>query len=186
MHYPTQQAQLLRVLRFNGCRSLQLNRQARLVLASRSHWYVKQEVLKTLCAARVEPKTLREVWKIFDRGENADLRRAALLCLICSSPGRPLGFLSGLQREIDAKVLRTGRYLWSLARNTELIRRELTSMSQLQDDRFMVDKIYKWPLFAQSKDRQVRAEAKRVLAQWCKLARRSHLRLILKRFARLF
>lgn len=184
-NYPSQQAQLFEVLKLNGCDETRLNRHARLILPSRVHWYVKQELLRALYCVRLEPQTLREVWRIFDRGDNSDLKRSALLCLICSNPRRPLEFIAKLQREIDAKVLRTGRYVYSLSHDIGTARRELASMSRIEEDRFMIDKIYKWPLIAQLKDAQVRAEAKRVLVQWHRIARRPHLKRTLRKLAQL-
>jgi hypothetical protein len=185
-YYPSQQTQLLEVVRLNGCNASTFNKHARSVLASRAHWHVKQEVLRALCCIGTEAQTLREVWNVFKRGESADTRRSALLCLICTNAHHPLRFLSLLQTEIDAKVLRTVRYLSGLAQDVGLIRRELNSMSRLQDDRFMIDKLYKWPLIAQTNSQEVRAEARKILIEWLKTARRSHLKATLKRFLQLF
>src|SRR5260370_32393699 len=91
---------------------------------------------------------------MFERGEKADLKRSEDVCLICANPRRPQEFLSKLQREIDSKVLRTGRYLWSLAKESEEAQREIHALGQLEDDRYMANKLYKWPLLIQLVDRK--------------------------------
>jgi len=175
-HYATQESDLIKVLRYNGVNGATVNRLARYALTTSRHWHVKQQFLRSLCSISPERETIRVIQKLFERSENSDVRRAALLCMISTNTALTDEIIRRLYRELDPKLLRTGRYLWSLSHDNAVAQRELSSLARIDDDRLMVDKIYKWSMFAKLRNAHIRAQAKVVLLQWQKICRRRQVR----------